>query len=56
MFKRFLIGFLIGIGVMYWWIHRSERTFTDAQSWMEKSASGYRGDREHMAVQRETGK
>lgn len=56
MLKRFLVGFLIGIGAMYWWIHRSEETFANAQGWMERSASNYRGDRDHMAVQRETGR
>jgi hypothetical protein len=56
MFKRFVIGFAIGIGAMYWWIHRSEDTFTGAQNWMQNSASNYRGDREHLAVERELGK
>jgi hypothetical protein len=56
MFKRFMIGFILGIGAMYWWIHSSEQTFAGAQNWMEKSASNYRGDREHMAVERETGR
>jgi hypothetical protein len=53
--KRFLIGFLVGIGAMYWWIHHSDQTFADAQSWMQNSASNYRGDGDHVAVERETG-
>ena len=55
MFKRFLIGFVIGIGAMYWWIHHSEETFAGAEDWMQNSASQYRGDRDHVAVERETG-
>jgi hypothetical protein len=56
MFKRFLIGFLVGIGAMYWWIHSSEEMMAGANRWMERSASNYRGDREHRAVEREFGR
>jgi len=52
--KRFLIGFLLGIGLMYWYIHRSEELLAGVGSWMETSASGYRGDSVHSAVERET--
>jgi hypothetical protein len=56
MFKRFVIGFLLGVGAMYWWIHNSGEWMTGAHSWMERSASNYRGDRQHNAVRRETGR
>ncbi|HSD11085.1 MAG TPA: hypothetical protein VLF14_08885 [Candidatus Binatia bacterium] len=55
MFKRFVIGFILGIGLMYWYIHESGRYIGGAHSWVEESASGYRGDRDHEAVERETG-
>ena len=48
MFKRFMIGFMLGIGAMYWYINYYEQTFTDADQWMERSASHYRGDRHHQ--------
>jgi len=39
---------------MYWYIHRSEELLAGVGSWMDTSASGYRGDRVHSAVERET--
>jgi hypothetical protein len=55
MVKRFVLGFLLGVGVMYWYIHHSEAFLEGASQWMENSASEYRGDREHRAVLEETG-
>ena len=34
MFKRFMIGFVLGIGAMYWYIHKSDELVTDADQWM----------------------
>ncbi len=45
--KRFFLGFLLGIGVMYWILHHGEETAGGAWSWLNKSASGYRGDAAH---------
>ena len=56
MFKRFMIGFVIGIGAMYWYIHQSDQMVTDADQWMQRSASQYRGDRDHQLVDQATGK
>ena len=42
MFKRFMIGFVVGIAGMYRYIHNGETVMNDAGSWMEKSASAYR--------------
>jgi len=55
MLKRFLIGFVLGIGAMYWYIHHAENTFADANQWMQRSASNYRDDKIHDAVDQQTG-
>jgi hypothetical protein len=55
MLKRFLIGFVLGVGAMYWYIHSSEGLIADTTSWFERSASGYRDDKAHNAIERETG-
>lgn len=46
MFKRFMIGFVLGIGAMYWYINHSGQVVSDADQWMQRSASQYRGDRQ----------
>jgi hypothetical protein len=54
MFKRFMIGFVLGVGAMYWYIHNAEATFADANQWMQRSASQYRDDKIHDVVDGET--
>lgn len=54
MFKRFMIGFVLGVGAMYWYIHNSEAAFSDASQWVQRSASQYRDDKIHQAVDDET--
>jgi len=44
MFKRFMIGFTLGFGLMYWWIYQSDGTVAEAERLMQRSASEYRGD------------
>jgi hypothetical protein len=56
MLKRFMIGFVLGVSAMYWYIHNAEETMTDANQWMQRSASHYRDDRMHEAVDDATGK
>ena len=56
MLKRFMIGFVLGIGAMYWYIHNADSTVADADRWMKSSASAYRDDRVHRAVDQETGR
>jgi hypothetical protein len=56
MLKRFVIGFVLGWGGMYWYIHHAERTFADASRWMQHSASAYRDDNLHRAVDEQTGR
>jgi hypothetical protein len=55
MFKRFVIGFVLGIGGAYYYLHYSEQAISDANQWMERSASHYRGDRDHELVNQATG-
>jgi hypothetical protein len=45
--KRFFLGFLLGIGIMYWYLHHSETTLEQARSWLARGASQYRGDEVH---------
>jgi hypothetical protein len=54
MLKRFVIGFVLGIGAMYWYIHSSEDILANTAGWFERSASGYRDDKAHQAIERET--
>jgi hypothetical protein len=56
MLKRFMIGFVLGVGAMYWYIHYSQAAFSGADQWVERSASYYRGDRDHQLVEQQTGK
>ena len=55
MVKRFMIGFVLGVGLVYWYIHSSGNLVGDMGGWMERSASRYRGDARHEAVEHETG-
>ena len=53
--KRFVIGFLIGIGIMYWYLYRGEAVETDVFRWFQGSASKYRGDSHHKAAEEALG-
>ena len=55
MFKRFVIGFVVGICAMYWYIHKGETFMNNAGSWMERSASAYRDDKAHELVEQQAG-
>ena len=48
--KRFVIGFVIGVGLMYYYLHYGERMRADASGWFQGSASAYRGDSQHKAA------
>lgn len=48
--KRFLIGFVIGVGVMYWYLHNADLVERETRRWFEKSASQYRDDKQHKAA------
>jgi len=56
MLKRFVVGFVVGWGAMYWYIHHSTDTLTSADRWMQRSASQYRDDKVHQAVDEQTGR
>jgi hypothetical protein len=56
MFKRFMIGFVLGIGGMYWYIHNSSELVTDADQWIQRSSSQYRGDHDHQLIEQQTGR
>jgi len=45
MFKRFMIGFVAGLALMYYYLHRMDETVEDATHWGTKAASSYRGDK-----------
>ena len=48
--KRFVIGFLVGVGLMYYYLYRGEAIQTEVERWFRGSASKYRGDSEHRAA------
>ncbi|MBI1813953.1 MAG: hypothetical protein HYR72_03145 [Deltaproteobacteria bacterium] len=48
--KKFMMGFVLGFGLMYWYLQNADRVMAGADTWMQKSASGYRGDRVHQAA------
>jgi hypothetical protein len=45
MVKRFMIGFVVGLGLMYYYLHHMDETVEDATQWGTKAASSYRGDK-----------
>jgi hypothetical protein len=50
-----VIGFVFGVAGMYYYIHHSDDALSGAGQWMERSASHYRGDRDHDLVNEQTG-
>jgi hypothetical protein len=48
--KRFVVGFLVGVGLMYWYLQRVETGTLDTSGWFEGAASNYRDDRQHRAA------
>ena len=48
--KRFVVGFAIGIGLMYWYLHYSEVMEANTRDWFDGAASNYRDDRQHDAA------
>jgi hypothetical protein len=49
-----MIGFVLGIGLMYWYIHNGEDLLANMDSWMSGSAAKYRGEGTHRAIERQT--
>ena len=48
--KRFVIGFVVGVGLMYYYLHYNEVMRNDASSWFKGAASKYRDDKQHKAA------
>ncbi|MGD0948519.1 MAG: hypothetical protein ABSA52_13920 [Candidatus Binatia bacterium] len=48
--KRFVIGFLVGIGLMYLYLYKGDTVQTEVSRWLHGAASKYRGDTEHQAA------
>jgi hypothetical protein len=48
--KRFLIGFLVGLGLMHWYLQYADTMQSEARQWFERSGSNYRDDKMHRAA------
>jgi hypothetical protein len=48
--KRLVIGFVIGVGLMYYYLHYGEFVRAQGSGWFQGSASNYRGDTSHEAA------
>jgi hypothetical protein len=53
--KRFVIGFAVGVGVMYYYLHYGNRIRSSTTGWFEGSASSYRGDTHQKAAREALG-
>ncbi len=49
--KRFVIGFVIGVGLMYWYLNHGEGVESATRGWFSGAASNYRDDKQHRAAQ-----
>jgi hypothetical protein len=48
--KRFVIGFAVGVGLMYYYLHYGEGVEADTREWFQDAATKYRDDRQHEAA------
>jgi hypothetical protein len=53
--KRFVVGFLVGVALMYFYLHQGEAVQTGVSGWFRSSATHYRGDTEHKAAREALG-
>ena len=53
--KRFLIGFVIGVGLMYWYLQNGTDVESQTRTWFQNSASKYRDDQQHKAAREALG-
>jgi hypothetical protein len=53
--KRFVIGFLVGMSLMYYYLHQGEAVQTGVTRWFQGSASNYREDAQHKAAREALG-
>jgi len=49
--KRFVIGFVIGVGLMYWLLNHGEAFELATRGWFRGAAANYRDDKQHKAAQ-----
>ncbi|HXQ23825.1 MAG TPA: hypothetical protein VN812_19250 [Candidatus Acidoferrales bacterium] len=53
--KRFLIGFVLGVGLMYWYLQNGADVESQTRTWFQDSASKYRDDQQHRAAREALG-
>jgi len=53
--KRFVIGFAVGVGLMYYYLHYNELMRSEATGWFKGVASKYRDDKQHTAAREALG-
>jgi len=53
--KRFVIGFIIGIGLMYWYLRNADTLQSSTFNWFNGAASNYRDDKQHKAAREALG-
>ena len=53
--KRFIIGFVIGIGLMYYYLHYGADIESHTRKWFEGAAANYRDDKQHKAAREALG-
>lgn len=49
-FRKFVMGFLLGLGITYWYLHQAESTQKDTTAWFGGASSNYRGDSRRQAA------
>ena len=50
MYKRFFLGFLAGVGLMYYYLHYGDDLKFGTTRWFGGAASKYRDDKQHKAA------
>ncbi len=53
--KRFIIGFLVGIGLMHYYLHHGAEIESSTRKWFEGAAANYRDDKQHKAAREALG-
>ena len=48
--KRFVIGFVVGVGLMYYYLHYGDTIESTTRGWFTGAASKYRDDAQHGAA------
>ncbi len=53
--KRFVIGFAVGVGLMYLFLNHGDNVQTEINRWFQGSAANYRADKQHQAAREALG-